>query len=163
MTMQNNRIVRALFVASLILAAAANYASAQDKVPAQFQGDWVPATGACTSAVRFRVAESTMTLINGKDTASYGNLGTTATYFGNEYAGISVVFWPELNGGDPPFTVFFNADEKKGVTKVDIYTEMPGPMNAPGRALQAAAKKLAARFPLNKVPLKNARAGEAVT
>ncbi len=159
MTLQNNRIVRALFIASLILAAAASYAGAQDKVPAQFQGDWVPATGVCTSAVRFRVAESTMTLINGKDTASYGNLGTSATYFGNEYNGISVAFLPELNGGDPPFTVFFNADEKKGVTKVDIYTEMPGPMNAPGKALQAAAKKLATRFPLNKIPLKKCPRG----
>jgi hypothetical protein len=42
---------------------------AQDKVPAQFQGDWVPATAGCDSAVRFRVAESKMTLINGADKA----------------------------------------------------------------------------------------------
>jgi hypothetical protein len=159
MTLQNSRIVRALFISLMILAAAASYAGAQDKVPAQFQGDWVPATGACTSAVRFRVAESSMALINGKDTASYGNLGTTATYFGNEYNGIFVVFLPELNGGDPPFTVFFNADEKKGVTKVDIYTEMPGPMNAPGKALQAAAKKLATRFPVNKIAMKKCPRG----
>jgi hypothetical protein len=159
MSLQRNRIVRALFIVSTVMAAAAGYASAQDKVPAEFQGDWVPATGACTSQVRFRVAESSMTLINGKDTATYGNLGTTATYFGNEYNGISVVFLPELNGGDPPFTVFFNADEKKGVTKVDIYTEMPGPMNAPGRALQAAAKKLATRVPVNKIPLKKCPRG----
>lgn len=127
---------------------------AQDKVPAQFQGDWVPATGGCDSAVRFRVAESKMILINGADKAEYGDLGTTASYFGDSYQGISVVFLPELNGGNPPFTVFFNADEKKGVTKVDIYTYMPGPLNAPGKITQAAAKKLAMRFPLNKTPLK---------
>lgn len=159
MTLHRNRIVCALFVASMFVVAAAGYANAQDKVPAEFQGDWVPATSACTSLVRFRVAESSMTLINGKDTATYGNLGTTATYFGNEYNGISVVFLPELNSGNPPFTVFFNADEKKGVTKVDIYTEMPGPMNAPGRAFQAAAKKLATRFPVNKSPLKKCPQG----
>ena len=127
---------------------------AQDKVPAQFQGDWVPATAACDSAVRFRVTESKMTLINGADKAEYGGLGTTASYFGDSYQGISVVFLPELNGGNPPFTVFFNADEKKGVTKVDIYTYMPGPLNAPGKISQAAAKKLAMRFPINKAPLK---------
>lgn len=159
MTLHRNRIVRALFVASMFVAVAAGYASAQGKVPAEFQGDWVPATGACTSLVRFRVAESSMTLINGKDTATYGNLGTTATYFGNEYNGIFVVFLPELDSGNPPFTAFFNADEKKGVTKVDIYTEMPGPMNAPGRALQAAAKKLATRFPVNKIALKKCPRG----
>lgn len=127
---------------------------AQDKVPAQFQGDWVPATAGCDSAVRFRVTESKMTLINGADKAEYGDLGTTASYFGDSYQGISVVFLPELNGGNPPFTIFFNADEKKGVTKVDIYTYMPGPLNAPGKVAQAAAKKLATRFPVNKIPLK---------
>jgi hypothetical protein len=159
MTLKRNRIVRALFIASLLMSVAASYTGAQDKVPAQFQGDWVPATAACTSLVRFRVAESSMTLINGKDTATYGDLGTTASYFGPEYNGISVAFLPELNSGNPPFTVFFNADEKKGVTKVDIFTEMPGPMNAPGRALQAAAKKLATRFPVNKIPLKKCPRG----
>lgn len=95
-----------------------------------------------------------MTLINGADKAEYGNPGTTASYFGESYQGISVVFLPELNGGNPPFTVFFNADEKKGVTKLDIYTYMPGPLNGPGKISQAAAKKLATRFPVNKVPLK---------
>jgi hypothetical protein len=140
--------------AAVALMGVAVGSQAQDKVPGQFQGDWVPATAGCDSAVRFRVTESKMTLINGADKAEYGDLGTTATYFGDSYQGISVVFLPELNGGNPPFTVFFNADEKKGVAKVDIYTPMPGPMNAPGRAMQAAAKKLATRFPVNKIPLK---------
>ena len=61
---------------------------------------------------------------------------------------------PEIDSGNPPFTVYFNADEKKGVTKLDIYQEIKGPMNAQVSATQAAAKKLAARFPLNSVPLK---------
>jgi len=143
-----------LGTALLFAAATAITTQAQDKVPPQFQGDWVPVTAACTSAVRFRVAESRMTLINAADKADYGDLGLSSSFFGPEYNGISVVYLPELNGNNPPFTVYFNADEKKGITKVDIYTEMPGPMNAPGRALQAAAKKLATRFPLNKVPLK---------
>jgi len=99
-----------------------------------------------------------MTLINGTDKADYGDLGLSSSYFGNDYQGITVVYLPELNSNNPPFTVFFNADEKKGLTKVDIYTEMPGPMNAPGKALQSAAKKLATRFPLNKIPLKKCAA-----
>ncbi|MEQ1353434.1 MAG: hypothetical protein ABLT11_05410 [Candidatus Acidiferrum sp.] len=149
-----SRNFRLSIAAAVALLSAAVASHAQDKVPPQFQGDWVPATAACDSAVRFRVTESRMTLINGADKADYGDLGTTATYFGNDYQGISVVFLPELNGNNPPFTVFFNADEKKGVTKVDIYTEMPGPLNAPGKVMQAAAKKLATRFPINRVPLK---------
>ena len=50
--------------------------------------------------------------------------------------------------------MFFNADEKKGVTGVSIYTEMSGPMNPQLAAIQAAAKNLAARFPLSDVPLR---------
>jgi len=148
------KTIRLAIATAVIFAAAALATQAQDKVPSQFQGDWVPATAACTSTVRFRVAESRMTLINGADKADYGNLGASTSFFGPEYHGISVVFLPELNSNNPPFTVYFNADEKKGITQVDIYTAMPGPMNAPGRALQAAAKKLATRFPLNKIPLK---------
>jgi len=88
-----------------------------------------------------------MTLINGTDKADYGDLGLSSSYFGNDYQGITVVYLPELNSNNPPFTVFFNADEKKGLTKVDIYTEMPGPMNAPGKALQSAAKKTSHPLP----------------
>jgi hypothetical protein len=93
-------------------------------------------------------------------TASYRDLGTTATYFGPDYQGISVVLMPELNSGNPRFTVYFNADEKKGVAKLDIYQEIKGSKNAQVLAIEAAAKKLATRFPLNNIPLKKCRAGE---
>jgi len=143
-----------LVTAAAVLLLGAPITGAQDKVPAEFQGDWVAATATCDAPVRFRVAETRMTLINGKDSASYGDIGITYSYFGPDYQGISFVGMPELNSGNSPFTVYFNADEKKGVLKLDIYQEMKGPLNAQLRALQDAAKKLAARFPLNRVPLK---------
>jgi len=40
-------------------------------------------------------------------------------------------------------------------TKVEIYQEIKGPQNAQVKAIQAAARKLAGRFPaLNLAPLK---------
>jgi hypothetical protein len=58
-----------------------------------------------------------------------------------DYAGISLVVLPDSEGS-LAVTVDFNADERKGVTKVHIYTEMRGPMNSQLAAIQAAAKRI---------------------
>jgi hypothetical protein len=139
----------------MLLLAPAAQALAGDAVPAEFRGDWVPASGDCAALQRLKVAESTLTLVNGKDSQSYGGIGIPTTFFGPDYTGISVVAIPEVDGGNAPFTVYFNYDDKKGVTEVEIYVEMKGPQNAQLKAIQDAAKKLAARFPaLNLKPLK---------
>jgi hypothetical protein len=126
---------------------------AQTPIPAQFRGDWVPQTAECTSPVKLRVADATLTLINGADSQAWGNVGVPTSFFGPDYHGISVVALPDFDGTQP-FTVYFNADEKKGVTKVEIYTEMKGKLNPVQAKLQADAKRLATRFPLNSLPLK---------
>ena len=125
-------------------------------IPAEFRGDWVPATAACDSPLRFRAAAAQLTLINRTDTQTWGNLGVPAGFFGPTYKGISVVALPEYDTSQP-FTVYFNADEQRGVTKLHIYEESKGPMNAQLAAIQAAAKKLEQRFPLTGVPLKKCR------
>jgi hypothetical protein len=143
MTMTSMTTIAGLLVATLHL----------QVIPAEFRGDWVPRTATCESAVRFRVTETELILVNGKDSQAWGNVGVPTSFFGPDYKGISAVALPDFDK-DQPFTVYFNADEKRGVTIVEIYSEMKGPMNAQVAAIQAAAKKLAARFPLNKVPLK---------
>ncbi len=144
------RAVIAASVGAFLLAA---HASAQTAIPAEFHGDWVPQTASCQSPARLRVAQGTLTLINGKDSQAWDNVGLPASFFGPDYSGISIVALPDFDG-EQPFTVYFNADEKKGVTKVNIYSEMRGPMNPQVAAIQAAAKKLATRFPLNDLALK---------
>jgi hypothetical protein len=143
--------VGALAVATILLAGVELLAQAS--IPAEFRGDWVPEAAACGSALKLRVAEATLTLANGADSQSWGNVGVPTSFFGPDYAGISVVALPDFDGSQP-FTVYFNADERKGVTKVNIYTETPGPVNPQLARIQAAAKKLTTRFPLNDVPLK---------
>jgi hypothetical protein len=144
----------ALLAAAILLAAGAGNAAAEDKVPADQQGDWVPAKAACQSPLRFRVAETRMTLINGKDSESYGDIGITHTFFGPDYQGISFVAIPEFNRGDTAFTVYFNADEKKGMTKLSILVGQEAPGNDSYNAIVRAAKKLNQRFPLDNVLLK---------
>jgi hypothetical protein len=143
---------RVLIGATLLWLGAA-HVLAQASIPAELRGDWVPVSAECSSKVRLRVAESTLTLVNGADSQTWGDVALPASYFGPDYTGISVVALPDFEGSQP-FTVFFNADDKKGVTTVNIYNEMGGPMNPQLAAIQAAAKKLATRFPLNDAPLK---------
>jgi len=133
----------------------------QDVVPAEFIGDWVPAKGTCDSPVRFRAGGNRFTLINGKDSASYGDLHMSASYFGPDYSGISKVVMPDSNANEPPFLAFFNHEEKKGVTWLDIHTEGPLSPHAPMAAIQMAHKKLAQRFPLNQMPLKKCAVANA--
>lgn len=148
------RLSRALALSTVGIVVGVSGARAGDPVPAEFQGDWVPADGGCDSSKRFRVTEEKMTLMSGKDSQSYGDIGIALSFFGPEYQGISLVAMPELNSGEPPFNVHFNADEEKGVTKLAIYAEIKGSTNPAVAAIQARAKKLAERFPLNGMALK---------
>ena len=132
----------------------ADTAVAADVIPAEFHGDWVPQAAACDSAVRFRVAGGTVTLINGKDSETFDDIALPTQYFGPDYTGISVVAVPEISSSEPPFQVFFNWNEKKGETQVHIYQEMPGQPHPAYAAVIAAAKKRAERFPLNMTTLK---------
>jgi hypothetical protein len=127
---------------------------AGDPVPVQFRGDWVPANAGCTSSLRFRAGVDTVELWNGADHASYGDLAWPASYFAQDYQGIIVVAIPEFSTDKQPFTIFFNADEKKGTTKLQILQGEESPNNAAYNAIVRTAKKLNTRFPLDGIPLK---------
>lgn len=136
-------------------------AAASAPMPDEAIGDWVPATASCDATTRLRVEAQRMTLINGADRQSWGDLETALTFFGPEYQGISTVVMPDFASGDPPFTVYFNADEKPGVTKVEIYVPMQGNTNPQVAAIQAKHEKLAKRFPgLNMTALKKCAAAK---
>jgi len=147
-------LCRAAAIAALWTALGAQDACAQ--IPGEFHGTWVPATAACDSATKLEVAVDKLTLVNGADKESFGDIGIPASFFGPEYSGISVVAVPGINGPTQPFTLFFNADEKKGETRIDIYQDMGDTSGNPQLdAVQTAAKKLADRFPaLNRTTLK---------
>ena len=151
-------------LASLMLAplpAAAQGAFAQ--VPAEFRGDWVAASAACTAPVRVRVEPTRITLVNGTDTESLGGLEMAGPgFFPPDYKGIQAVAITEFSG-DQPLSATFNHGEKKGVAIVEM--AMPGP-DRPGaaaaNAMNAHFRKLnlAKRFPLHQVPLKKCPAAK---
>ena len=151
--------MRAMTHMALTLGLLTGGAASQATVPSQFHGDWVPQKATCESApARLRVAAGNLTLINGKDTQTYGGLGVPTSYFGPDYRGISVVAIADFEGAQP-FTVYFNDNDKKGVTRVEIYVPMPAATNPQIAKMQSAAKALATRFPINNVPLKQCPKG----
>ena len=114
-----------------------------DAIPADQLGVWVPAKSDCKSPLRVELAPKTMTLVNGKDRVSRGNVGLSYSYFGNSYQGIQFAAMADWDKTQP-FTLILNAGEKKGRAQILLD--------------DAALKK---RFPLDKATLK--RCASAVT
>ena len=132
------------------------------QVPAEYRGDWVAASAACTAPVRVRVEPTRITLVNGTDTESLGGLEMAGPgFFPPDYRGIQAVAITEFSG-DQPLSATFNHGEKKGVAIVEM--AIPGP-DRPGaaaaNAMNAHFRKLnlAKRFPLHQVALKKCPAG----
>src|SRR5688572_9944285 len=109
---------RHISASALTLLLAAAPAAAQ--VPAEFQGEWVAASAACTAPVRARVEAARLTLVNGADMESFGGIEMAGpSYFGPDYSGISRVLITEFEGAQP-VTAVFNVDEKKGVAQLEL-------------------------------------------
>lgn len=156
--------LRAVGLVLLTLMGGAGAASAQ--VPAEFHGDWVSARATCDAAVRFRVEAAKFTLINGKDTQSFGGIEMAGpSYFGPEYNGIQAVAISEFEG-DQPVTATFNFNEKKGTAQID-YTVLTGNVQPAYAAQAQRLNKLALgkRFPISGMALKKcgAKGGQGAT
>jgi hypothetical protein len=152
------RLMMLAVLASLILAplsAAAQGAFAQ--VPAEYRGDWVAASAACTATARVRVEPTSITLVNGTDTQSLGGIEMAGPgYFPPDYKGIQAIAITEFSGNQPLLATF-NHGEKKGVALVEFAFVGPDrPGAAAANAMNAYFRKLnlAKRFPLHQVPLK---------
>jgi hypothetical protein len=140
---------------AVLLFLAASTATAQ--VPAEFHGEWVAASAACTAPLRARFEAARVTLVNGADMESFGGIEMAGPgFFGPEYKGIQQVLISEFEG-DQPVRATFNFEEKKGVTALELNVPTPAhPANKVAAAANARLAKLnlVKRFPLQNVPLK---------
>ena len=135
-------------IAATLLLVRAPDSYAADEIPGQFRGDWATGSESCRSGPRLRVERDKLTLISGRDSASYGDIGIAHSFFGPDYRGIQVAVMPEVSK-DYPFMVTFNFQEKRGVASVAIYQEIKGAMIPAVAAIQAKAKALGNRFRLD--------------
>jgi hypothetical protein len=145
---------------AVLLLATAGQAAAQ--VPADFQGDWVAASAACTAPLRAHIEAAKVTLVNGADMESFAGIEMAGpSYFGPDYNGIQAVLITEFEGAQP-VTATFNVNEKKGVAQLELGVPTPAhPANKVAAASNARLAKLGLRkrFPLQNVPLKKCPAG----
>jgi hypothetical protein len=142
---------------------AAHAAAAQ--VPAEFQGDWVSTSAACTAPLKARIEASTLTLVNGADMEAFAGIEMAGpSYFGPDYKGIQAVLITEFEGAQP-VTATFNFNEKKGVAQLELGVPTPAhPANKVAAASNARLAKLGLRkrFPLQNVALKKCAAGRGI-
>jgi hypothetical protein len=133
-----------------------SHAAGANPVPAQYQGNWVPASGSCDSPLRMQVSGDQLTLVNGKDVQSVGGIEMAGPgFFSPGYQGIMAVAITEFDGHQP-VTATFNPDEKKGAARLEIARVAPGRGNPRLNAYNAHIAKLnlVKRFPLDQVMLK---------
>jgi hypothetical protein len=144
-----------LAASALLLVVTAAPGAAQ--VPAEYQGEWVAASAACTAPLRARIDAARLTLLNGADMESFAGIEMAGPgYFGPEYKGIQAVLITEFEGAQP-VTATFNVEEKKGVAQFELGVPTPAhPANKVAAAHNArlATLNLRKRFPLQAIALK---------
>ena len=147
--------MKLLILSTGLILASAHAAAAQ--VPAEYRGEWVAASAACTAPLRARIETARLTLVNGADMESFGGIEMAGpSYFGPDYSGISRVLITEFEGAQP-VTATFNLSEKKGVAQLELGVPTPAhPANKVAAASNARLAKLGLRkrFPLQGVLLK---------
>jgi hypothetical protein len=146
---------RHISASAVMLLLAAAPAAAQ--VPADFQGDWVPAAATCDSPARARIEAARLTLLNAADKEAFAGIEMAGpSYFGPDYNGIQAVLITEFEGAQP-VTATFNVNEKKGVTQLELGVPTAAhPANKVAATSNARLAKLnlRKRFPLQNTPLK---------
>lgn len=109
-------------------------------VAAEFRGEWVPAGAVCSSPLRLRIESNLVAFVKGGDRAEYRKLDQCFTCAGRDAENITLLTTDAM--GDSPFTIYLDGSKRR--PSVTVYFDND--------------KKLAARFPFGKAPLKKCKA-----
>lgn len=129
-----NRI-GAVLLAAAVLTISAAHAMTGESVASGFRGTWVPATAACTSALKVTIDANVVTFINGPQRAEYRKLEQCFTCMGRDVQDITLLSTDAM--GDSPWMIYLDGSKKKFSVTTDF-----------------SDKKLGARFPFGKAALK---------
>lgn len=112
----------AFLKAAATLAALAASSGALAQIDASLRGTWAPDTKACAAGPLLRVAADTITVVEGDKSKTLGDVDVCHSCAGGaRYQGIVKMVTTEFSTGKPtPLMVVFNADERRGVARVDI-------------------------------------------
>lgn len=118
------------------LAAVSGFAFSSEPTPKELLGYWVPKTSACKSPLGLHVEPTAVSFRNGATSRKLPTQTCFSCEGGVRYSGI-VVWVSPMATGEAPFFVYFNAGERRGVTRVEI-----------------TSPELQSEFPINNVELK---------
>lgn len=128
---------RAFAVVFALLTVYSTVAISGEPLPSELHGYWVPSKALCSSSLGVHVSPYAIQFRKGKRVLSFPVEACFSCEGGVRYSGI-VVWAIPVKAGNHPFTAYFNAGERKGVSVVEI-----------------SFSGLQAQFPLNNVELKH--------
>ena len=142
MTRPHGRFAAIRVAASVAALTALSFGAPQEmtggSVAAEFRGEWVPARAACTSPLRLKIDSNMVAFVKGADRAEYRKLDQCFTCAGRDVENVTLLTTDAM--GDSPFTIYLDGSKRRPSVET-LFND----------------KKLAARFPLGKVPLKKCR------
>jgi hypothetical protein len=131
--------IAASAIAFIALALGNSQTMTGGSVEAQFRGEWVPATAACTSLLRLIIEPNIVTFVKGADRAEYRKLEQCFSCMGHDVENVTMLTTDAM--GDSPFIVYLDSSKKKIKLTVDAGND----------------KKLQARFPFGTAALKKCK------
>jgi hypothetical protein len=108
-------------------------------VAAEFRGEWVPARARCTSPLKLVIEADVVTFMKGADRAEFRKLDQCFSCAGRDVENITWLTTDAM--GDSPFTIYLDGSKRKAAVQVDFSND----------------RKLGARFPFGKAPLKKCK------
>ena len=136
-------IILSLVVLSVFAFATLAFGTSQTmtggSVAAAFRGEWVPAKARCTSPLRLIIEPNIVTFVKGDDREEFRKLEQCFTCMGHDVENITLLSTDAM--GDSPFMIYLDGSK----TKAAVTVEFPND------------KKLGARFPFGKTPLKKCK------
>lgn len=109
------------------------------EVEAKFRGEWVPAKARCTSPLRLIIGANVVTFVKDIDRAEFRKLDQCFTCMGRDVENITILSTDAM--GDSPFMIYLDGSKKTAAVTVEFPND----------------KKLGARFPFGKTPLKKCK------
>jgi hypothetical protein len=128
--------IATVLIAVAVLVGTTVHAMTGGSVAAEFRGDWVPASAACTSSLKLVIGANVVTFVNGGQRAEYRQLEQCFTCMGRDVDHVTLLSTDAM--GDSPFMIYLDASKKKPTVRVDFSND----------------RKLGARFPFGTAALK---------
>lgn len=127
----------------IVIALASHVANAEDTIPQEFLGKWIPKSQSCrsTSGTAVIIGADSIEILDTQSKTIYQGVDIcNSCEGGSKYSGI--VLWVTPKDKSPfPFILYLNAHEKSGAAELEVVDEeIAKKFSAPATALQKCSR-----------------------